>query len=60
MRRWFLSYHSPDQALAERLKTNLGIRWVTSSPALVRPRDRTGAAQLPDRVQITMCREANG
>ena len=20
MRRWFLSYHSPDQALAERLK----------------------------------------
>jgi hypothetical protein len=23
MRRWFLSYHSPDQALAERLKAAL-------------------------------------
>jgi hypothetical protein len=23
MRRWFLSYHSPDQALAERLKVAL-------------------------------------
>jgi hypothetical protein len=23
MRRWFLSYHSPDEALAERLKAGL-------------------------------------
>jgi hypothetical protein len=53
MRRWFLSYHSPDQVLAERLKTAIERR-DTSSRVFFAPTHlrvgRSWSKQLADEI----------
>src|SRR5262245_4042529 len=53
MRRWFLSYHSPDQALAERLKAAIEQKDSTSrvffAPAHMRA-GRSWSGQLADEI----------
>ena len=47
MRRWFLSYHSPDQALAERLKAGLERRDDNSTVFFAPKSLRAGGYWLP-------------
>jgi TIR domain len=47
MRRWFLSYHSPDQALAERLKTAIESKDLAVQVFFAPENLRTGARWAP-------------